>query len=161
MGYLNGSQFSLSVSLRYAPATGEIDFLCELFGLVSRILSDSTDGKLSIGTVLIATDSHGGADADIWVHPNDQAWPNSTSARLWFSNESMDISQDYLTVPTIFAHELGHYLFGLRDEYGGGAHCVGKVSRQASLMENYGWGNMTRWEQSPGNLYFNFGTFFP
>ena len=74
MGALTGARFTLKVSLRYAPEPGETDFLCELFRIASGILSDATDGRLSIGQLDIATASTGGADADIWIHPADTAW---------------------------------------------------------------------------------------
>ena len=161
VGSLTGSRFKLKVSLRYSPEPGETDFLCEFFRIVSGILWDATDGRLAIGQVDIATGSTGGADADIWIHPADTAWPNSTGARLWIPGESIDFAQDYLMFPTVLVHELGHYLFGLRDEYASGAKCVGKVSKQASLMERYGWGSYTRWTDSFGDVFQGWSTFFP
>ncbi|ALV42388.1 hypothetical protein AU252_15550 [Pseudarthrobacter sulfonivorans] len=113
MGFFNGGRFNLTVSLRYMPQPNEIAFLCDLFNRASRSLHDATDGTHSIGTVLYAANNFGGADASIWVHPNSDVWPNSTSARLWLPTESTDISQDFLMRPTIMAHELSHYLYDL------------------------------------------------
>jgi hypothetical protein len=160
MGFFNDGRFNLTVSLRYMPAADEIAFLCELFNRTSRILHDATDGAHSIGTVLYAANSFGGADASIWVHPNSNVSPNSTSARLWFPTESMDISQDYLMWPTIMAHELSHYLYDLRDEYNNGSACQNNITVQASIMEGYAWTNFTRWIDAGGNDYSTFATFF-
>ena len=80
MGFLSGSQFNLVISLRYTPVAGEMPFWCQLLEQTSRIIHDSTDGVLSIGQVLISANSMGGKDADIWVHPNDDVWPNSSGA---------------------------------------------------------------------------------
>lgn len=161
MGYLDGGAFNLSVSLRYAPATQELDFWCEVFNLSSRIMSDLTDGAQRIGTVLLSTNGMGGGDADVWIHPNDDVWPNSSSARLWIPTESMDISQDYGFYVTIMAHELSHYLYDLRDEYNNGSVCLGDITTGASMMEGYGWSNYTRWTDAGGNDFADFATFFP
>ena len=161
MGFFNGGRFNLTVSLRYTPQATEIAFLCDLFQRTSRILHDATDGAHSIGTVLYAANNFGGADASIWVHPNSDVWPNSTSARLWFPTESMDISQDFLMWPTIMAHELAHYLYDLRDEYNNGSACQNNIGTQASIMERYDWDVQTRWTDVGGNDYTTFATFFP
>src|SRR5688572_28398036 len=116
MGFFKDGQFNLVVSFRYAPAAGEIGFWCQLMGEASRLLHDATDGAHSIGQVLLSANSFGGADADIWVHPNNTVSPNSAGARLWYPTESLDLSQDHTMWPTLLVHELSHYLYGLRDE---------------------------------------------
>ncbi|WP_404429336.1 VWA domain-containing protein [Microbacterium lacus] len=159
MGFFNGGRFNLTVSLRYQPQVGELDFFCEVFNEASRILHDATDGTHSIGTVLYATNSFGGADASVFVHPDSDVWPNSTSARLWFPTEAMDMSQDFMMWPTIMAHELAHYLYDLRDEYNNGSVCQGSIGTQASMMEGYNWTNYTRWTDGGGADYDTFGDF--
>ena len=160
MGFYRNSKFNLSVSLRYVPAAQELDFLCQMFQQVSNILYDATDGQQSLGYVQIASNSLGGDDADIWIHPNDDVWPNSTSARLWFAGESLDISQDFTYFATITAHELSHYLYDVRDEYNNDTSCQGNITTQASLMEGYDWNLSTRWIDSGGNDYATFADFF-
>jgi hypothetical protein len=160
MGFYTSGRFNLSVSLRYVPAAQELDFLCQLFQQVSRILYDATDGQQYIASVHFAPNGFGGEGADIWIHPNDDVWPNSTSARLWFTGESLDTSQDYTFHATIMAHELSHYLYGLRDEYNNGSTCQGDIATQASLMEGYSWSFNNRWTDAGGNDYPDFATFF-
>lgn len=159
MGFFNSGRFNLTVSLRYQPQASELDFFCEVMGEASRILHDATDGTHSIGTVLYATNSFGGADATVFVHPDSDVWPNSTSARLWFPTESMDMSQDFMMWPTIMAHELAHYLYDLRDEYNNGSVCQGSIGTQASMMEGYNWDNYTRWTDAGGDDYSTFAAF--
>ena len=161
MGYFSGGQFNLVVSIRYVPAANEFGLLCQLFEQTSRIFHDLTDGAQSIGTVLISGNSMGGADADVWIHPNDDVWPNSSSARLWLPTESLDTSQDYLYFATIMAHELSHYLYDVRDEYNNNSVCLGDIPTQASLMEGYDWDNYTRWTDSAGADYPDWVAFFP
>ena len=131
MGFLNGSEFNLVISLRYVPAAGEMADWCTFMNQVSRILHDATDGDLSIGQILISANSMGGQDADIWIHPNSDVWSNSTGARLWFPFESLDVPQDHMFYPTILAHELAHYLFDLRDEYNNDSVCLGDITTEA------------------------------
>jgi len=161
MGSFNAGRFHLTVAVRYTPAANEVAFFCDLFNRTSRILSDATDGAHSIGTVLYAGNSMGGAEADVWIHPLSDEWPNSTSARLWFPAESMDISQDYLMWPTIMAHELAHYLYDLRDEYNNSTSCQDDIGTQASIMEGYDWPNYTRWTDGGGADYETFAAFLP
>jgi len=161
MGFFSAGQFNLVVSVRYATPDNEMPFWCALFEQVSRIIHDSTDGAQSIGQVLISANSMGGADADIWIHPNSDVWPNSTAARLWFPTESLDVSQDFMYYATILAHELSHYLYDVRDEYNNGSVCLGDITTEASMMEGYDWNNYTRWTDNATNDYPNWATFFP
>ncbi|MET0244192.1 MAG: VWA domain-containing protein [Flavitalea sp.] len=160
MGFYNNGKFHLSISLRYTPAPQELDFLCQTFQEVSKILYDATDGQQYIASVHYAPNGLGGEGADIWIHPNADVWPNSTSARLWFTGESLDMSQDYTYYATIFAHELSHYLYDLRDEYNGGSTCQGDITTQASLMEGYSWDFNNQWTDAGGNSYATFADFF-
>jgi hypothetical protein len=160
MGFFSGGQFNLVISFRYTPAAGELAFWCQLMNQTSRILNDATDGALSIGHVLLSPNSMGGADADIWVHPNADVWPNSTGARLWFGDEALDVSQDYMMYPTVLAHELCHYLFDLRDEYNNGTSCQGNIATEASMMEGYGWNVNARWTDAAGQDYNDWATFW-
>lgn len=160
MGFFNSGRFNLVVSLRYTPEANELAFLQVFFEQVSQLIFDLTDGAHSIGQVLISTNSLGGADADIWIHPNDDVWPNSTAARLWFPLESVDLSQDYMFFATILAHELSHYLYDVRDEYNNGTSCQGNIATEACLMEGYAWNYYTRWTDGMGNDYINWATFF-
>src|SRR5688572_3436084 len=161
MGFFSAGQFNLVVSVRYSTTDDEMPFWCTLLEQVSRIIHDTTDGVQSIGQVLISTNSMGGADADIWIHPNSDVWPNSTSARLWFPTESLDMSQDFMYYATILAHELAHYLYDVRDEYNNGSVCLGDITTEASMMEGYAWNNLTRWTDNAVNDYPDWATFFP
>lgn len=160
MGFFSNGRFNLSVSLRYAPAAQELNFLCQMFQQVSRILHDATDGQQSIASIHFAPDGLGGEGADIWIHPNADVWPNSTSARLWFTGESLDVSQDFTFYATIMAHELSHYLYGLRDEYNNDSTCLDDITTQGSLMEGYSWSFNNRWTNAAGNDYATFAAFF-
>jgi hypothetical protein len=42
MGFFNGGQFNLVLSLRYVPTPGEMGFWCQLVNGASRILHDAT-----------------------------------------------------------------------------------------------------------------------
>ena len=160
MGFFSGGRFNLVISFRYSPAVNEMTYWCQFMQQVSRILHDATDGAHSIGTVLMSANSMGGADADIWVHPDAAVWPNSTAARLWFPRESIDVSQDYMYYATVLAHELCHYLYDLRDEYNNGTSCQGNIATEASMMEGYNWDNYTRWINGAGNDYVDWPAFW-
>jgi len=174
MGHFRDGQFDLVVAFNYEPADGEVAFWSELMQEVSLILHNATDGAHSIGHVLLCPNRMGNAVADILVHASDPAnpagtyLPNSTGARLWIPGQSLDIWQDHTFYPSMLAHELGHYLYGLGDEYldastNGCQNATPATLPQlkASLMESYDLNSYTRWEDPTGNLYRNWAAFFP
>ena len=176
MGYFSGGQFNLTVSLRYQPDVGEVDFWRELMREVSRILYDATDGAHAIGNVFVCTNRMGGKDADIWVWDCDPGNPsdpgcmirdNSTDARLWTTG-SVDIRRDSAAIPSIIAHELAHYLYDLRDEYltnNGIAvnACQNNPATGFTLMGQYSVNAYTRWRpiSDPNGFYVDWRVFFP
>lgn len=115
---MTGGRFNLIVSFRYLNLEeGEFDFFRELFTQVSYALFRATYGQHFIGQVSFAFD-YGASDiADIFIHPANSVFPNSTDARLWLPYSPMDMSQDLSMYVSLMVHELSHYLYNLRDEY--------------------------------------------
>jgi hypothetical protein len=181
IGFFYNGCFHLNVSLQYTPKDDEIAFLNEFFNKTSQILYDVTDGQHRIGTVFISTDSSGRDSADILIWPC-YAWaprdmspqgypPDSIGANLWLRSQSMDYNQESLMYPSIMAHELGHYLYDIFDEYDSGrtnSGCQNDITTEACLMELNGYQkkNYSRWERAQSTpqgdkLYRTFDIFWP
>src|SRR5262245_39375710 len=107
MGFLSGTRFTLSVSLRFAVSSDELAFIDEFFNTVSRLMYDATDGAHSIERVFIHPNSTGSIGSDIWI------WDFSalhSPARLWNPGAAVQYAKEYLPFPAQMLHELGHYL---------------------------------------------------
>jgi len=172
MGFVFNGRFTLRVRLRYAPflptasgtADGEIDLLKQFFQAVSEILHDATDGAHSIGTVLIAPgDSGSPLDSDIQIFPG--AWTHATEENIWTSGGRIEYPRDELRIPTMLAHELGHYLYGLFDENVGSDGSVSYICVNdtlncvACLMEYYDDAKKRQWKPTGGGGFRNFNDF--
>lgn len=119
----------------------------------SNFLYDVYDGQLRLGTVHIYDDAEHWYWADVQVHASNVEWPraipngwesllpsrNVKLPRAWRGNldatrnaTALDVtdSKDFRTR----AHELGHYLIGLYDEY----KFTGDTER-CSQADNYGY----------------------
>ena len=113
------------------------------FRSLANYLYDVTDGQFQIDTIAIFDNGDHWNDADMRVHASNMEWPsaiplgwkqpansaNPTTVflpRRWFGNLDlsrngtftsdpldMNAANDYRTR----GHELGHYMFGFRDEY--------------------------------------------
>ncbi len=113
------------------------------FRSMANYLYDVTDGQFQIDTIAMFDNGEHWDDADIRVYASNMEWPRATPSgwrmpantmsppivhlpRRWFGNSDqtrngtfandpldMNVVMDYRTR----GHELGHYLFGFRDEY--------------------------------------------
>lgn len=164
MGFLSGNRFTLSVSLRSAMSADEIAFVCEFFRVVSRILYDATDGAHSIERVFIHPDGTGSSGSDVWISDFGAL---HAPARLWSPGNAVQYSQAFLMYPAQMVHELGHYLYGLYDEYKGPLgqyplQCLGDPNDPRDLkrciMDEFRLSPSTCWVDSLSTAYPNFQT---
>jgi uncharacterized protein YegL len=174
MGYVINGRFHLRVSVRYVPepetaagaGDGEIDFLDELFQVVSQLLNDATDGAHSLGSVVIASGLDAPMVADILILAPSVFVPDFndvTFGNIWTAGSKIMFPRGHLYVPTRLVHELGHYLYGLFDEYVGSGvgdkKCLGSSSTGACLMEGYRDNVKKRWVVLVGGVETDFMKF--
>jgi hypothetical protein len=143
-GYFVGGKFSLNVCLEYSLGIEERAFLCELFQKVSDGLYRATNKQHSLGTVSFYVGTVGSPSTDIRVldDPKLSLNPHTGDANIWEFGTSIVYSRNFLPNVKVLVHELGHYLYGLYDEYEGpgGAvdlYCVNDIHQAACLMEEY------------------------
>lgn len=85
----------------------------------NELLWDATDGQLRLGTVTLTASAGQRATADVWILPQDDRAGVGTYAdgsSLESASTHIVMFENSLT-PGIMAHELGHYIFGLGEEY--------------------------------------------
>lgn len=135
-----------SVNFRYVPSPADIAGLENALRNASNIICDATDGQARFGTIHITAGSAGEDAADMWVFAD-----GARSGTGFFPNGSafgtlgahINLFQGAINGDVI-AHELGHFAFGLGDEYDeqcrfGGPCGIGACSGSADeLMEQSG-----------------------
>lgn len=125
---------NLVVSVEWDASLAYLDSTVSAFRSMTNYLYDVFDGQLRLGEVQIYDDALHWDVADIRVHASNMEWPRATPLgvdtaagqvfvpRRWFGSSDLTRNGTTLDVeaPTDYrtrAHELGHYLFNLRDEY--------------------------------------------
>ncbi|MFN0007352.1 MAG: vWA domain-containing protein [Planctomycetota bacterium] len=111
-------RFDLQISLPTPLVAGERDFLDQYFLRVSEVLFHATQGRHQLGTVFLCYGTVGSAQADAVIVSDSITL--ATEKRLWNRSSGPFLySRDRLRSVAWFVHELGHYLYDLRDEYQG------------------------------------------
>jgi hypothetical protein len=162
------AKFDLQVCLLDPAASPSLEtarraFLDDFFQHASELLFYATGGKHQLGTIFLCSGPAGSAQSDALLSSSAEA--DSTDRRLWdLTTGPFLYPFDRLPWIAWFVHELGHYLYDLRDEYhgpGAGAcsdpsdgvlyECVAAASRQtedACLMDMFNTNMAAAWLQS-------------
>lgn len=118
-----GDKFLLTLNVMFAYGETNLALWKNLFQQVSNLLYNATEGQMAIDTINIFNCGHAKDLADIWVVDNSPELPNVPSANtngLGSKGRHITIFKDQLQKgPFGIVHELGHYVFGLYDEYRG------------------------------------------
>ena len=137
--------WNLLVSIEWDAHLPYIQNTEEGFRRMTNYLYDVTDGQIAFDTIMIFDNREHWNEADIRIYASNMEWPRAVpkgwqfatgfvsnniktthQPRQWFgstdltrnltyTNDPLDVSapDDYRTR----AHELGHYIFGFKDEY--------------------------------------------
>ncbi len=142
----------LNFHFRFPPSDDEIALVQQQTQRASEILCDATDGQMRIGEMRL---SAGGASeplGDVWYYPpgainrpSASGPVNSPESRMYLGSGGVDGNGDpsasgsHVRADT-FAHELGHMVLRLGDQYDeqrrlGGACGIGRSHETAGLDE--------------------------
>lgn len=152
--------FNLYVSFRY-NASGDLMRWQAWFTWASEMLSLATEGRFRIGRVVYVNNETSGnvLDADLRILDGSAA---ETLDQFGFGvpGALMRIGTSRLGQPGVLVHELGHYAFGLWDEYEGGgclpANTFGCVMQQGANSIQLPLDELPRWH--PDNVVTEFCT---
>ena len=109
-------KFDLLLSIQYNASAADQDQWRQAFQRASRLLYDATDGKHQLGTIFVCLNSLGGDRADAWILGTGGT-SHSPPAALGSSGDQMTLHVQERFHPLVIVHELGHYIYGLYDEY--------------------------------------------
>lgn len=118
-------EVDLTVNLSYDPATpsiesGSVARLQDLLRTTSAILCDMTDGYFRLGNVRFLRSTGGRELADVWVSDAEGGASAAGDGLGTFGahlNAPLKDGNGSRLDATTMAHELGHYIFGLNDQY--------------------------------------------
>lgn len=126
----NDNTIDLKVSVRFAPTALDLQLIRDHFTEASRILWDATDSQVRIGRVTIGGGTGSGVNedaADVWIMGVEgRSFANLSGIGIG-NTDGINGRKVTAFLPSllngsptgmVMAHELGHYCFGLRDEYG-------------------------------------------
>lgn len=117
-------QIDITIKFLYPPAQADINAIEQAVINASPILCDATEGQMRLGTVTITGGSSVNEDlADVVIHSEDGRASASlcgagmgACAALPQPGGRVNLYRTDLSSPTL-AHELGHLVFDLGDEY--------------------------------------------
>jgi len=108
---------NLNVTFRFIPAQADIDRVQGQLRRVSRMLCDATEGRMRIRKARLTAGGAGEPAGDIWYY-GAGALPRSSSSGGPVHNEGNRIHLGYEAVRAdVVAHELGHLVLSLGDQY--------------------------------------------
>lgn len=118
----------LVVNFRVPPTAGVVDTTKQQLERASRLVCDATDGQLRLGLVTLTAGTERLEDGDIWIYPNSSRAFSSgalghgvghVSVFGYSSPDLRDVRERLSTSVRgdVLAHELGHLVFGLGDQY--------------------------------------------
>lgn len=148
-GFYKDGRLHLYVSFHYEPSKRRRDQWEESFLFASRLLFEASQGQMRLGPVYFATESAGSSGVDAWLH-EERGSSQSNIDGLGKPNLNMELRHDERRKPYVILHELGHYAFGLHDEYYGPQPvvraCTNDAASGACIMEfAYDKGDRWRW----------------
>lgn len=130
-GEIRDGKLDLSVLFLYREAG--VESWKPVFDEASRLLYNASNGQLQLGTVRIYSCSTDHPDIDIWIQDNQSgAFANPLGLG---AEGHVYLSQVHrsTTLPALgqfgLVHEIGHYAFGLYDEYKGETEPIALASR--------------------------------
>jgi hypothetical protein len=115
----------LIASIEWDASIAEMETVKQRLIETSRLLYNATDGQIFIEQAEIVDNREYWYDADYRIY-SDQSlhphvdWPGGRGRGAFFDNNAWSSSRIHVhraSVANTYAHEFGHYGFGLRDEY--------------------------------------------
>jgi hypothetical protein len=133
-------RYNLVVSVEWDASREYLESLEASFRSMSNYLYDVFDGQVRLDTVLIFDDTAHWDEADVWIYASNMEGPRAPwrgiqydhydqtikLPRKWYGRPDRTRNQTYHAHPLnlddpymyrTYAHELGHYAIGFRDEY--------------------------------------------
>lgn len=112
-----GGELEFNVHFRFPPTVAHLDELEDWIQRGSVILCDATEGALRIGSTRLSTGGLSEGAADFWYYFGGAGRGHSSGAPIHEPNRRFYLDRDSSQGGAVIAHELGHLLLGLGDQY--------------------------------------------
>jgi len=109
-------EMHLNLHFRFLPQQEEIDRVQAQVRRASRILCDATDGQMRIASMRLSAGGAAEPAGDIWYQPPNATPRSSASGRLPQASGRIYLGYEAIRAD-VLAHELGHLVFDLGDQY--------------------------------------------
>lgn len=109
--------FNLLISIEWDATAEELLYYSDRLKEVSELLYNATDGQFVIEHFVIADDKQSWNDADIRVQGSLKQSSNANAEGFFHTGQYINMNPRDAFIPGAWLHEMGHYLFGMRDEY--------------------------------------------
>jgi hypothetical protein len=111
--------FNLVVSIEWDASSQETDRLHDRLVEVSELLFNATDGQFLVENFGVCENAGRWDDADIRIYADLNQPSNSPLAGMFAASGQIKMNPNDAYYAGITLHELGHYAFGVGDEYEG------------------------------------------
>ncbi len=131
----------LVLSLAHEPEDHQIREWIESVEHASRALFGATHGVAFIRRLVVATGGRATQEADVLVYPSTASAPTAAAQLMSGGVRALSVlmSDKRVLNPMSLTHELGHYAFGLEDEYWKDSYsCHRTDSHPGCVMEGSG-----------------------
>jgi hypothetical protein len=142
---------NLTIWVGYPVDAAEAQRIRDCMSGTNLVMWDATDGQLRLGTITLTASLAQKNSADIWLFPQT----GRAGLSFFLNGSALENDPFHITMfqnsmtPNVMFHELGHYIFGLGDEYTEGAtvgnNCtvpgrrIGPCAGMASASLNPTW----------------------
>ena len=112
-----GGEVEWNIHFRFPPTVAHLDELEDWVQRASILLCDATEGTLRIGTTRMSAGGLSEAAADFWYYFGGSGRGHSNGAPIHVENSRFYLNRGSSQGGNVIAHELGHLLLGLGDQY--------------------------------------------
>jgi hypothetical protein len=108
---------SMTIHLAFPPSQAKLDEIADKFRRASRMFCDATDGAIQINQFTLERNGLSASQADVIWLPGGTVSRTIVSGKLPYGHDGKRLrTHDHVPFRTL-AHEFGHLVVGLRDNY--------------------------------------------
>jgi hypothetical protein len=112
---------NLVASIEWDATAEEFGRYADRLKEMSELLYNESDGQMLVERLTIADDGRLWDDADIRIHASLNEASHASVGALFSSSGHIEMNPNDMHEPSVTLHELGHFAFGVYDEYKPGA----------------------------------------
>ncbi len=108
---------NLRASIEWDASSTEFDRIHDRLCDLSELLYNATEGQFFVAELALSDDGHSWDDADVRIYANMNYASNASRGGIFEDDGRLRMNPNDAYFAGFYLHELGHYAFGLGDEY--------------------------------------------